>query len=434
MIRLISFISWAVVLSKQYQSDCMEPLDFSTKVLHTPYLREDSHQALRMPVYDSVAFSFDSAEEIEAAFIGSKAGHVYSRITNPTVEHFENQMRIVSGALGSMAFSTGMAALSNLLIAIAGQGENIITTRKIFGNTYSLFAETLTDLGIDFRFADFTRTETIEPMIDENTRAIFFETITNPQMEVADSRKLATIARKHHLLLLADTTLTPPYLFRSKGFGVDLEMISSTKFISGGATSLGGVILDNGTYDWAKNRKVAPFARKFGPFALMAKLRKEVARNLGATLSAHNAWLQSLGLETFTLRVDQACRNTQGIAKWLEAQPKVCSVNYPGLKSSRFYEVSQQQFGKKPGAVLTFDLESKEQCFGLINGLQLIRKATNINDNKSLILHPASTIFCEYDAATLESLDVRETTIRLAVGIEGFEDLICDLANAFNHI
>ena len=412
----------------------MKSLKFSTTALHTPFLQGDQHHSLRMPVYDSVAFEFDSAEEIESAFRGTKAGHVYSRITNPTVEHFENQMRTVSGAQGSIALSTGMAALSNLMIAIAGNGENIITTKKIFGNTYSLFADTLNDLGIEFRFADFANPETIEPLVDDKTRAIFFETITNPQMEVADVTKLAALAQKHNLLLLADTTLTPPYLFQSKKFGVDVEMISSTKFISGGATSLGGVILDNGTYDWAKNRKLAPFAQKFGSFALIAKLRKEVARNLGATLSAHNAYLQSLGLESFTLRVDQACRNTLAVAQWLEAQPKVRSVNYPGLKSSPFYEVSTRQFGDKPGAVFTFDLDSKEQCFKLINNLKLIRKATNLNDNKSLIIHPASTIFCEYDVQTLQALDVRETTIRLAVGIEDQQDLIDDLENAFKNL
>jgi O-acetylhomoserine (thiol)-lyase len=412
----------------------MEPLHFSTRILHTPYQRDDAHNALRMPVYDNVAFEFESAEEHEAAFRGSIARHVYSRITNPTVEHFENQIRTVTGALGVIALSTGMAAISNLIIAIAGQGENIITTRKLFGNTYSLFVDTLSDLGIEFRFADFTHPETIEPLIDENTRAVFFETITNPQMEVANVEQLAAITSKNQLLLLADSTVTPPYLFNSRKFGIDVEVISSTKFISGGATSLGGIIIDNGTYNWEANRKLAPLATKYGSFALLGKLRKEVARNLGASLSAHNAFLQSLGLESLTLRVDKACQNALQIAQWLEFQDKVIKVTYPGLKSSPYHALSQSQFGNRAGAVLTFDLHSKEQCFQLINGLKIIRKATNLNDNKSLIIHPASTIFCEYSDETLQTLDVRHTTIRLAVGIEEVTDIINDLKQAFENL
>jgi len=412
----------------------MSHLHFSTNVLHTPFARVDAHSSLRMPVYDNVAFEFGSAEEHEAAFRGQVAKHVYSRITNPTVEYFESQMKTVTGALGVIAFSTGMAAISNLLIAIAGKGENIITTRKLFGNSYSLFSEPLTDLGIEFRFSDLNKPESIQPLIDKNTRAIFFETITNPQMEVADVSALSKIAKENKLLLLADTTLTPPYLFNSGKFGVDVEIISSTKFISGGATSLGGIIIDNGSFNWIHNRKLESFATKFGPFALIAKLRKEVARNLGAPLSAHNAFLQSLGLESLTLRVDKACSNTLKIAQWLEQEVNVKKVSYPGLKSSPYFELSNRQFKTRPGAVLTFDLESKASCFKLINNLKLLRKATNLNDNKTLIIHPASTIFCEYDEETLQSLNVRQTTIRLAVGIEELTDLINDLKQAFKKL
>lgn len=412
----------------------MSNYHFSTHVLHTPFTRADVHSSTRMPVYDNVAFEFASAEEHEAAFRGQVAKHVYARITNPTVEYFENQMRSVTGALGVIAFSTGMAAISNLIIAVAGKGENVITTRKLFGNTFSLFTDTLADLGIDFRFADFNKPESIQSLIDENTRAIFFETVTNPQMEVADVSLLSRIAQKNNVLLLADTTLTPPYLFNSKKFGIDVEVISSTKFISGGATSLGGIIIDNGTYNWEKNRKLKPLAAKFGPYALIGKLRKEVARNLGASLSAHNAFLQSLGLESLTLRIDKACSNTLQIAQWLEQRPEVKSVGYPGLKSSPNYELCKFQFEKSPGAVLTFDLDSKETCFKFINHLKLIRRATNLNDNKTLIIHPASTIFCEYDDETLQSLNVRFTTIRLAVGIEEVVDLINDMKQAFEKL
>ncbi|MFO7999724.1 MAG: aminotransferase class I/II-fold pyridoxal phosphate-dependent enzyme [Marinilabilia sp.] len=405
----------------------MKSKNFSTRALHTPFTREDSNGALRMPVYDNVAFGFETAEGLEAAFRGESPGHVYSRIANPTVEHFENQMKNVTGAEGALALGSGMAALSTLIFTIAGKGNNIVTTTKLFGNTYSLFSETLPNLGIEFRFADMTLPESIEAHIDENTVALLFETITNPQMEVADAEQLSTIARKHGLILIADTTMTPPGLFHSASFGIDVEVVSSTKFIAGGATSMGGIILDNGTFDWSRNRNLASFHEKFGPMALMARLRKEVARNLGPTLSAHNAFLLSLGLETLMLRTDKACHNAMEVARWLENQPAIQHVDYPGLKSSPFFEVAQKQFNKHPGAVLTFDTGSRETCFSFMNRLEMIRRATNMNDNKSLIIHPASTIFCEFDQKTLKELDVRDTTLRLSVGIEEAEDIIEDL-------
>jgi O-acetylhomoserine (thiol)-lyase len=327
-----------------------------------------------------------------------------------------------------------MAALSNLFIAIAGKGNNIITTNKLFGNTYSLASKTLPDIGIEFKFADMTKPQLVEELIDNKTVGIFFETITNPQLEVADVNSLSNIAHKHKIPLICDTTLTPPDLFSSADFGVDVELISGTKFISGGATALGGLIIDNGSFDWSHNENLKPFHDQVGPLALIVRLRKEVARNLGATLSAHNAFLLSLGLETLTLRTIKACQNTLETARWLEKQPAVKRVDYPGLESSPFFELSRKQFQGKPGAVLTFDLDSKESCFKFINALKMIRKATNLNDNKTLILHPASTIFCEYDNQTLDAMKIRQTTVRLAPGIEEAEDIIGDIENALDTV
>ncbi|MFW6351726.1 MAG: aminotransferase class I/II-fold pyridoxal phosphate-dependent enzyme [Bacteroidota bacterium] len=412
----------------------MKSKHISTRLLHTPYTRNDTHGSLRMPIYDSVAYGFNSAENLEATFKGQQPGHVYSRIANPTVEHLENQIAQITEANGVLALGSGMAAISSLILAIAGEGDNIITSKKIFGNSYSLFAETLAGLGIDFRFADLTNSESVKSKIDERTCALFFETITNPHMEVADIAKLSEISHQHNLILIADSTLTPPCIFQSKNFGVDVEVISSTKFLSGGATSIGGLIIDNGTYNWDFNHKLKSYAKQFGPQALIARLRKEVARNMGPTLSAHNAYLQSLGLETLTLRVDKACRNTMEIAQWLESRKEVKQVNYPGLASSSFHTVSLQQFGKFPGAVLAFDLETRKACFNFINKMQMIRIATNMNDNKTLIIHPASTIFCEYDEATLKQLDIRQTSIRLSVGIEEPEDIIEDLKNGLGQL
>jgi len=400
---------------------------FITKILHTKFSKEDPHGSLHAPLYENVAFEFKNAEELELAFQGKKPSHMYSRISNPTVEHFERRIQAVTGAAGVVALASGMAAISNAILTVTRTGDNIITSKHLFGNTYSLFEQTLKGWGLETRYGDLTKPEGLRELIDGKTRAIFLETITNPQLEVADLKALSRIARETGILLIVDTTMTPPYLFSAKDFGVDIEVLSSTKWISGGATSVGGLIIDHGLFDWKKNEKLSGDAVKSGPFAFISRLRREVYRNMGACLSPHNAFLQSLGLETLPLRLDTACANTHKVAEFLKRASGVKSVNYPGLKDSPFYETARTQFGGKPGAVLTLDLGSKEQCFKFMNHLKLVRRATNLHDNRTLILHPASTIFCEYSPALKEDMGVRETLIRLAVGIEDSQDLIADI-------
>ncbi|MDD5108621.1 MAG: sulfur carrier protein ThiS [Candidatus Omnitrophica bacterium] len=409
-------------------------LKFITRILHTKFLKEDPHGSLHMPVYDDVTFEFKTAEDLELAFSGRKQAHMYSRISNPTVEHFEQKVKMMSDALGVMALSSGMAAISNTILTIAKAGDNIITSKHLFGNTYSLFEKTLKDWGLKTRYTDLTKPKDVASLIDNKTKAIFLETITNPQLEVADILSLSKIAKKTNILLIADTTMTPPYIFSARDFRVDIEVISSTKWISGGATSVGGLIIDYGIYDWKKNDKLKNDAVKFGPFAFISRLRREVYRNIGACMSAHNAYLQSLGLETLPLRLDVACANTQKIAEFLKQAKQVKSVNYPGLKGSLFYKIARKQFGEKPGAVLTFNLGSKSECFRFLNNLKLIRRATNLQDSRSLILHPASTIFCEYDDKLKKEMGVGDTLIRLAVGIEDCRDLISDIKQALEGI
>jgi O-acetylhomoserine (thiol)-lyase len=403
---------------------------FTTRAIHTPFLRKDPHGSLHMPVYESVSFEFETAEATEEAFLGKRPCHTYTRITNPTVEHLEQKIKHVTGSLAVVAVSSGMAAIANTILGIARQGENIVTTKFVFGNTYSLFERTLKPWGLETRYADFARPETIEPQIDANTRALFFETITNPQLEVADIQALAAIARKHKILLIADTTITPLYFFNSRDYGVDIEVLSGTKYLSGGATTVGGIIIDNGTYDWAQNPKLEKEAKQFGPFTLVTKLKREVYRNLGACLSPHNAYLHSIGLETLALRADRSCLNTRALAEFLSRQPKVKKVNYPGLENSPYHDVAARIFGERCGALVTFELSSKKECFAFLNKLKLLRRATNLNDNKTLALHPASTIFCEYAADLKLAMGVPETLIRLSVGIEDVEDLVADITQA----
>jgi O-acetylhomoserine (thiol)-lyase len=222
-----------------------------------------------------------------------------------------------------------------------------------------------------------------------------------------------------------------PYLFDTKKAGVDIELLSTTKYISGGATSLGGLIIDNGTFDWSKSPKLTDNAAKLGPMAFIASLRQEIFRNAGACLSPHNAYLQSLGIETMSLRIDWSCSNTMSIAQYLKNHPKVKKVNYPGLPGSAFHSVAKKQFEGKYGGVLTFDLQSQEECYTFIDNLDLVKRATNVNDNKTLILHPFSTIFAEYPNELKKTMGVKPDMIRLSVGIEDTEDLIEDMEKGF---
>ncbi|PCJ60919.1 MAG: O-acetylhomoserine sulfhydrylase [Planctomycetota bacterium] len=400
---------------------------FTSKSIHTKFLKKDAHGSLHMPVYDCVSFEFESSEAIVDAFEGKKAAHAYTRITNPTMEHFEQKIRAVTGAQAVLALSSGMAAISNLIMTLCGSGDHIICSTYLFGNTKSLLDVTLKKWGLEVSFVDLEDLDAVKAAVTDKTRMIFGETIANPQMRVIDIPNLSKIAKENDIPLVIDSTVTPPYLFDGKVHGADIEVISSTKYISGGATSVGGLIIDHGTFAWKKNIHLADLAKKVGPFALIANLRKEVYRNLGACISPHNANLQSLGLDTLALRADKSCKNTLELAKFLEGNDKIKKVNYPGLTSSPYHEISDVLFPNLPGSILTFDCESKEASFVLMNKLQMIRRSTNLNDNKTLIIHPSSTIFAEFSEEEKLEMEVTPTLLRLSVGIEDIEDIKNDL-------
>jgi O-acetylhomoserine (thiol)-lyase len=408
---------------------------FTTKAVHgASYLKKDIHGALRVPVYDSVAFEFDSARDHQLAFEGKKPSHTYSRTTNPTVEDFEHRVRMLTDATGVIATSSGMAAITAIIVTLAEAGSNIITSKFLFGNTISLFENTFKDWGLQVKYVDMKDLETIESKIDEKTRCIFLEVITNPQLEVANLKEISKIATKNNIPVILDGTVTTPYILKSKDFGVAVEVISSTKFISGGATSVGGLIIDNGVFNWKACPKLQNDFNKYGEFVLINKLRLEVFRNLGACLSPHNAFLQTMGLETLGLRVEACCHNTMEIASFLESNKKVVSVNYPGLQSSPFYTISSEQFNNKFGGIVTFELKNKDECFRFMDSLKIIRRATNLNDNKTLIIHPASTIFCEYSDDEKKEMKISDSILRLSVGIEDVEDIIDDIKQGLETI
>ena len=407
---------------------------FSTYAVHgSRSQQQDLHGALRPPLYDSVAFEHESAEDIHQVFTGRKPAHAYSRITNPTVEEFENRIKLLSNSTGVIAVSSGMAAIANILLAIAGSGTNVVASRNLFGNTLSLIEKTLKPWGLEARYVSMAEPQEVLAAIDENTRAVFLETVTNPQLEVADISAIADITSAKGVPLIVDNTVTTPYLFRSRDFGVNIEVLSSTKYVSGGATSVGGLIIDNGNFDWRQSPRLKDWAAKMGPMALLGALRREVYRNLGSCLAPHHAYLQSLGLETMGLRIEKSCTNALSVARFLQEHEKVTAVNYPGLENSRYHDVAANQFGNRFGGILTFDLQSRNACFALINRLKLIRRASNVNDNKTLVLHPASTIFCEYPENRQREMKIRQTMIRLSVGIEDVSDIIHDLEGGLHH-
>lgn len=390
----------------------MDQNSFEAQLLHTPFDKEDAYHSLSMPVYHTAAYEFDTAEAMEEAFCGRTADHAYSRITNPTVQYFEKRVQALTGALSVTALNSGMAAISNVFITLARSGANIVTSPHLFGNTYSFFKSTLAAFGVEVRFCDLTHPEEVRARVDENTCAVFLEVITNPQLEVADLKALAGIAHAAGVPLVADTTVVPFHIFHAREFGVDIEVVSSTKYISGGATGLGGLILD------------------YGVSAFTAKLRKEVHRNLGAYMTPQVAYMQSLGLETLEVRYARQAGTCLELARRLQSLSQIETVNYTGLESNPFYVLSTRQFGAYPGAMLTFDLASREACFRFMNRLQLIRRATNLFDNKTLAIHPASTIYGSFTEEQRQGMDISPKTIRLSVGLEDVKDLLADIEQA----
>lgn len=404
-----------------------------TKILHTPYAQPDAYNALSMPVYHSAAYEFETAEQMELAFTGKATNHTYSRITNPTVQYFEDRVKNITGGLSVTALNSGMAAIANAIITLSKSGSNIVTSRHLFGNTYSLFTSTLAAFGIETRFCDMTAPANVESQINEDTCAVFLEIITNPQMEVADLQSISQICKAKNVPLLADTTIVPFCAFKANDFGIDIEVVSSTKYISGGATSLGGLIIDYGTYNWMNSPKLVSFAKEFGNMAFTAKLRKEIHRNMGAYMTPHVAYMQTLGLETMSLRYEKASHSCFELAKQVAELPQIQSVNYPTLEGNKYAEVSRNQFGNHPGAMFTLNIDSREACFLFLNKLKLIKRATNLFDNKSLAIHPASTIFGTFTPEMRKTMNVLDTTIRLSVGLENVSDLLDDIKQALTN-
>lgn len=405
---------------------------FATKIISSGFGRNDVHGAINMPIYQSAAFEFNSSEEIANTFQNKLTGHYYSRISNPTVENLEIKIKAASGANEVLALSSGMAAISNTFLTIAYAGCNIVTSPHLFGNTFSLFKFTLAEFGVEVRFVNTDNLNEIEEAIDENTCAFFCELITNPHLEIADLTEISKITKRKKVPLIVDTTIVPWCGFDARKSGVDLEVVSTTKYISGGGSSIGGAILDYGTFDWANNKKLAKVSSTDITSAFSFKLRREISRNMGAYMDPSTASLQAQGMETLQLRFEKMSQSAYELALFLSEQEQITKVGYPGLSSSPYHSISKKLFSSNPGAMITFNLKSKEECFKFMNKLQIIRRATNLFDNKTLIIHPESTIYGTFNNEMKQVLGIDETLIRLSVGLEDIEDLKTDIIRALD--
>ncbi len=411
-------------------------LGFTSKILATNKNHQDVHGALNTPIYRSAAFEFPSANAIADAFQNREqvASHTYSRITNPTVEALENKIKAISGAQDVMMLSSGMAAISNTFMTLAYAGSNIVTSPHLFGNTFAFFQYTLAEFGVEVRFVDTDNLAEIEAAIDEHTCAFFCEVMTNPHLEIADLVAIKKILEKHHVPLVVDTTVIPWGGFEAKRWGIDIEVVSTTKYVSGGATSIGGAIIDYGTFDWQHNHRLKKVvhATAYSPF--MFKIKREIARNFGACMDPDSAYAQILGLETLKLRYEAASQSAFELAQFLETEQLVTKVHYPKLESCPYHMLSNQFFTGNPGAMLTFNLSSKAACFQFLDALNLIHRATNLFDNRSLIIHPESTIYGSFTVEMKKVMGIDPTLIRLSVGLEEVADLKADLKQALKQI
>ena len=384
-----------------------------TKAIHSAFRHPDAYGSIAMPVYHTAAYQFPDAASMVESFSGRSGEPDYSRVTNPTVTYFEERVAALTGAKSVVAYNSGMAAISNFFFAVCSKGRNIVTSPHMFGNTFDLITRTLERFGVGVKVVDLIDIEAVSKAVDASTCCIFLEIVTNPQLEVADLRELGKIARSWGIPLAADTTFIPFTEFDAEALGVDFQLVSSTKYLSGGATCLGGLTID------------------YGHFPEVTKtLKTELLFNLGAYMTPHAAYMQTLGLENLDARYRLQAANSLELARRLESVPQIKKVGYIGLESNPYHELSRSQFGPSGGAMITIDLESEQKCYDFLNSLRLILRATNLFDNKTLAIHPYSTIFVNFTPEQKAAMDVLPTTIRLSVGLEDVDDIFEDISQA----
>lgn len=422
---------------------------FETLQLHVGQESPDSvTDARAVPIYQTSSYVFHNSQHAADRFALKDAGNIYGRLTNPTEDIFEQRIAKLEGGVAALAVGSGAAAVTYTIQNLALSGDHIVAAKNIYGGTYNLLAHTLVDYGVTTTFVDPLDPQAFEAAIKENTKALYIESLGNPNSEVSDIEAIAEIAHAHQIPLVVDSTFATPYLLRPIEYGADIVVHSATKFIGGHGTTIGGVIVDAGKFDWKESGKFPQltepnpsyhgisFYDAAGPAAFVTRIRAILLRDTGATLSPIHAWIFLQGLETLSLRVERHVENALKVVQFLENHPQVEKVNHPSVsKDKKQQELYQKYFPNGGGSIFTFEIKGdgkKAQQF--IDELELFSLLANVADAKSLVIHPYTTTHAELNAEELAEQGIKENTIRLSIGIENIEDIIEDLEEAFRAV
>ncbi len=422
-------------------------MKFETLGVHAGQQPDPNTGSCAPAIHQSTAFVFESTAQGAARFALEEGGMIYTRLGNPTTDVFESRIAALEGGVAGVATSSGMSAQFTALTTICSAGDNIVSTSHLYGGTFNAFRHLMPRFGIEVRFADGDSVESIESLIDENTKVIFIETIGNPEFSIPDFEAIAKVAQSHGVALFCDNTFgCGGYLCNPIKYGVNVVTHSATKWIGGHATSMGGVVVDGGNFKWDNGKYpliAAPvesyhgvnFYERFGAAAFAVKVRCEGLRDIGACISPFNSFLLAQGLETLALRAQRCCDNALELAQWLESHPKVVSVSYPGLKSSKYHELANKYLTNGYGAVLSFRVKGElKEVSSVVDSLKMIYHVANVGDNKTLIIHPASTTHSQLSESDMVSAGVYPNMLRISVGIENIEDIKADLDQSLSNL
>lgn len=424
----------------------MNNFKFSTQALHNGHDVGSTNRTRAVPIYQTSSYVFENADHAAGAFNLSIPAFIYTRLNNPTNDILEKRLATLEGGIGAVVTSSGMSAISTALLTLLKSDDHIVSSSSLYGGTYNLFNVTLPRFGITTTFVDPNDTDNFKKAINKNTKAIFIESLGNPKLDIIDIESVTKIAQEHKIPLIVDNTVASPYLLRPIEYGANIVIHSLTKYITGNGTSIGGAIIDGGNFDWSSGRfpeftEPSPgyhglvYHEALGNAAFIAKVRIEGLRDLGGALSPFNAFQTLQGLETLPVRIKKHSENALILAEWLEQQKEVAWVNYPGLKSSKYYKLAQKYLPEGQSGIVTFGLKKGfEAAKKVANDTQLFSLLANIGDTKSLIIHPASTTHQQLSSEDQITTGVTPDLLRLSVGIENIEDLKQDLKSVFDQL
>lgn len=405
---------------------------FETKAIHGGGKADNEFGGTMPPIHMSAAYSYPSAESLQNVFEGKEFGYIYSRISNPTVSQAERLITQIEGGRGSILTSSGMSAISVAIFALVSAGDQIVSSKSLFGGTKDFFEELLKRSGVSVVYVDSQDPDGFRNAITEKTRLIFVESVGNPKLDIPDYQALSEIASAAGIPLIVDSTLTSPVLFNGKTSGAHIVIHSTTKYLTGNGTAIGGVIVDTGLMKWKNSTlpTIQSVANQMGDMAFLGYARSKVFINLGVCPSPFNAFQIYAGIETLPLRVERQCENALKLAQYLKSHPEVSKVSYPGLADHPNHELAKTHFKNRFGGLLTVRLGTKDRCFKLIKGFKIVSHLANLGDSRTLVIHPASTIYNKYSIPDREACGAPEDLIRVSVGIENVTDLIRDFEQA----